>query len=982
MSDVLRRLIDRTRPLGNHARKHLRAAEKYGDLLLERLEQAGALQRVPLDRTSPALKEAFLQVAEAGRDPTEALALVGTYYSIQYLHFGSRSLERLAMDLAERPEPRKAYRAFIRRTEEEFTSLVSAYIRRVLRLLIPPHLTAPFVICAVGTRGHQDDIDVAVLDEGGPAREELDRVFGRLTVQMLRHASAFDHYLAERVGAQGYCLSPAELSRLLHRGRLDFVVVTELMRAEPLVGNRGLYRQLVRDVIAPFIYRPGRDNSRHELYLRSLLGEIRSLLLRPAPAGSINPKDDALRLIMALTLSFKTIEGLESTRTRELLRALRSTRPELRAWVSRLDRSLLFLETLRHVVQLLIAQEEAIDVDSPRGREQLNRVAAVMGYRDGIGFRAADHLLVHYQEAVREVREATEPLMDAVTRHLREKSRFARWMGGVGLGDRAPRPALELALGARAFRGVRFWDDLLEAFTDPEGGLLDAFVADYVGARPAERRRFAQEYADWGRQAPYALFNLLIWLTEKSRGRTGIDPAREITDAYLERLGRRHEDVRAISRVFRFYPDLTNRLLLTLDRDQLARLHDKLDDPIGDPMVAAARDRLRDLVRIHRRSSRYIKRVLARLTVRHPATVLALSDDRTLATLAQGRHAEAERQLDREKQKALLGDYYDMEFLRIAVSTLRGRKSDRVRREFGELTERYLRSTLDICLRQVEQEAGTRMLHRDRLGLFLAGGHARRRPYDEDYDVIAVIDSREEEEMRLAEKAVARLNRQIARRGIIAQYHISGRFGRFVISFDELADFLGSTEEDLLVDLHQLVGGHLVIGSSTVTQVMEARILEPFVFDRAEAFVQRTMEEISERRRLFRPLPEEMIHLKEMPGGMREIDLVFAMAKVRARIAFPAEDQVVDRLSERDPSRRDIFTRLRAANDFFVALRSAYRVSVAGSDVIERAFLTEPARILRVRDWGGKTGAERLFERIHQVAEQARQAIDAYIDSL
>lgn len=982
MSDVLRRLVDRTQPLGNHARKHLRSAEKNGPLLITRLEQAGALQRVPLDRTSPALADAFLQVAEAGRDPEEALLLLGTYYSIQYLHFGSRSLERLAMDLAEKPEPRQAYKSFIRRTEEEFTSLVSAYIRRVLRVLVPPELTAPFVICAVGTRGHQDDIDVAVLDEGGESRKQLDHIFGKLTVQMLRHSSAFDHYLAERVGAEGYCISPEQLAHKLHRGKLDFVVVSELMRAEPLVGTRSLYRRLLREVIAPFVFRPGEDNGRHELYLRSLLGEIRSLLLRPAPPGSINPKDDALRLILTLSLSFKTIEGLTSTRTRELLKQLRSTQPNLRQWIGKLDRSLLFLETLRHVAQLLIAQEEEIDVQSPRGREQLNRVAAVMGYEDGIGFRAADHLLVHYQEAVREVREATPPLMEAVTHHLREHSRFGQWTHGAANPVPTVRPALELALGARAFRGVRFWDDLLEVFADRESGLFEAFVEDFTTMKPEQRRQVATEYADWGRTAPYALFNLLIWMTQRGRTLHGIDAAREITDAYLQRLGRRHEDVRAVARVFRFYPDLTNRLLLTLDREQLGRLMQRLNEPIGDLQVAASRDRLQDLIRIHQRTSRYIKRVLHRLTIRYAATVLALRDDQKLHTLAQGRHAESERQLDREKQKALLGDYYDMEFLRIAIATLRGRKSSMVRKAFTDLTERYLRSTLDVCLRQVEMERGSRMLHRDRLGVFLAGGHARRRPYDEDYDLIALIDSPQEEELKLAEKTIAKLNRQIAKRGIIAQYHISGRFGHFVVSIDQLSRFLEQGEEDMLVCQHQLLGSRLVVGGRRVEKALIERILEPWIFGRKEAFITRVVREIRERREQYRTLPAGHLHLKEMPGGLREIDLILAIAKVRLGLYVPEEEGIAQRFAEADPARADIYKRLQGAADFLVALRSAYRVSVAASDVIERSFLEEPARILRVRSWAGKTGAQRLFDRILARAEETRHAIDEYLDSL
>ncbi len=982
MKDEFQRLMERTGTLGNHARKHLRAVERHGALLVARLESAGALSRVPLDRAAPALADSFRQLAACGRDPEESLRLIGTFYGVQYLHLCSRGLERLALDLKEKVDRRQAYRLFVRRAEEEFTSLASAYIKRVLKVLLPPHLTVPFVICAVGTRGHQDDIDVAVVDEGGESRRELDRVFSQLTVQMLRYASAFDHYLAERVGAERFCVSPEELSRKLHRGRLDFVVVTELMRAEPLVGNHTLYRRLCAEVIAPFMHREGEDNRRHELYLRSLLGEIRSLLLRPCPNDSINPKDDALRLILTLTLSFKTILGLETTRTRDTIRTLRSLRPDLRPLLGRLDRSLVFLETIRHIAQLVIAQEEQIDVASEAGRQQVRRLAKKMGYRDDVGIRAEDHLLVHYHEAVVDVRAAAEPLMDAVSRHLSTASRFASWAVSPSTRSADSSPALELAIGARAFRGVRFWDDILELFGDPESGLLDTFLRDYARQPSSRRRRLAVEYAEWGKQAPYALLSLIILLRSRSVAPENPDLARDISDAFHERLSEGGEEVRGLARVFRFYPDLMNRYLLTLDRGQLGLLLDSLGGSIGNEQVADARNRLGDLIRIHRRTSRYVKRVLDRLTVRHPAIVLELADDEALATFGQGRLAESERHLDREKQKGLLGDYYDMEFLRISLGVLHGRPFRPLRRAFTKLTEAYLRSVFDVCLRQVEQETGSRLVQRDRLGIFLAGGHARQRPFDEDYDVIAVIDSTDPEELAIAEKAVSRMNRQIARRGVIAQYHIGGRFGRFVVPLDYIASMLEDDEEDLLVDRHQLLGSRMVAGSRRVESAFIDRVLRPQIFEKSEAFVERLTEEVRDRRSSVVSIEDGILHLKEMAGGLRELDLVLAIIKARYHVYEPDEELLAEKLSRLDPERAGLYTTLRDAADFLVAVRSAYRVSVAASDVIEREFLTGPARILHEPEWSTPAGRESLFTQILKTAGRARGALDEHFPTL
>jgi hypothetical protein len=982
MEDVYQRVLHRAKPLGNHARKHLRAIERHGQLLTTRLDETGGLSRVPLEHATPASAEAFRQVSHAGRDESESLTLIGTYYGIQYLHLCSRELERLAMDLAERPGRRQAYRSFLRRTEEEFTSLISAYLRRALRILMPSALGSSFVICAVGTRGHQDDLDVAVIDDGSDDRRQVDKVVGRLTVQMVRYASAFDHYLAERVGAERFSLSNLELCERLHSGPLDFVVVSELMRAEPLVGNRLLCRQLWDEVIEPFLFHPDQGNDRHELYLRGLLGELRSLLLRPAPSGVVNPKDDALRLILTLILAYKVVDRLEATRTRDLLKQLRAQRPGLRAWLSRLDRASIFLETFRHVAHLLIAQEEAVDVESEAGREQLDRLAAAMGYEDSVGVQAAEHLLVHYHEAVQDVRAAAEPLVDALTQHLETHSWFQVWNARMTRNERPGNAALELARGAEPFVGVYFWDDLLKLFAAPDGKLLDAFVTDYLALRPSTRRGLAAAFADWGRAAPYALMSLLNQVSRQSANPRVTEVIDELARTYIDRLGSGYEDVRNVVRVFRFYPGVVNDFLLARSREDLDDLRGSLDAPVANPEIVEAREGLLDLIHVHRSTSRYVKRVLRRLTLRRPTTVLALADDEAMRTLAQGRLAASERHLERDRQKELLGDYYDMEFLRISICTLRGRPIADVRAQFFKLTESYLRALFDVCVREVEQDMGQRFVQRDRLGLFLAGGHARRRPYDEDYDVIALLDTTDETAWQFAERAIAKMNRQIARRGVIAQYRIGEVLGSFVTRFGELARWLQDDPDGAMVERHQLLGSRLVVGSRRVETSLRRRLLDPHIFDEAPRFFERLRRELFERREKQRDMPEGLLHLKEMPGGLREIDLALAAAKVLHRIYEPLEDLLPQRLAREDPAHADLYRDLGEVADFFVALRSAYRVCVAASDVIEQSFLGGPAEVLGLTETGSALSKAELFQKVLDQGERASEAVQELITSL
>ncbi len=992
MDEHFRRVVRRARPLGNPAGKYLRAIERGGGTLVARLEAAGRLSRVHLDRSAPSVVADFEVVAAAGRDADESLALLGTYYAVQYLHLNARAFERLAVELAESGERDRfrAYADFLKRAETDFAELVGAYIRRVLRLLAPPELRRTFLLCAVGSRGHQDDIDVAVLDAGGTVRAATDRLVGRLTVHMLRHASALDHYLASRLRPGGLVLSVDELEAGLGGERLDIPAVTEILRAEPIAGERSLLEPLRARVVAPFLYRAEGDNARHEFFLRGLLGEIRSLLLRPPPVGTVNPKEDALRLILGLVLALAAADGVTAPGTRALLRQVRARRPGSRPLFAQLERSLVFLETFHQLAHLLIAEDEDVEVEGDAARENLRRLGEAMGYADRGPVRGVDRLLTHYQEAVAAAHEVAPALMDEIAGHLRTTGRLAPWIAGRGRGDFAT----EFVTVARGYRGARFWDDVLDALAAPDGRLLAALAGGFSGGfaggvaggvadgvagdtfTPEHHEALAQSYAEWGRDAPYALLTILTLLAERHRGAPR-SPGHEqegaasaITRAYLGWLGVEAEHVRALSRTFRFYPRLLNRFLLTLDREALQTLEARLDVAIGNPEVAAARDRFRAFIAVHRRTSRYVQRVLARVTERVPATVLALDDGAALHTIALGRLAESERHPSAEPRKQLLGDYYDVEFLRLAVGTLHEPPGPAMRADFGDVTRTYFGDLFDACLREAEREIGARMLQRDVFGFYLAGAHARGRPFGEDYDAIALLDSADPEDRALAERAVVLMNRQIARRGVVIQYRLGERLGRFVASVDDLVRLAEEAPDDFFVDLHQLLGARQIAGSRRVDSVVLERVIDPFVHRRGEVFAALLANEVRERRRRLIARPEGTLHVKNMRGGLRELDLCLGARRARLGVRETEHPDPFAVLAARDPAHADAYTTLGDAEALLVAVRSAYRVVVAATDVIERDYLDAPARCL------GFEGAAAAYAAAVEAGARAAVAID------
>jgi UTP:GlnB (protein PII) uridylyltransferase len=129
-------------------------------------------------------------------------------------------------------------------------------------------------------------------------------------------------------------------------------------------------------------------------------------------------------------------------------------------------------------------------------------------------------------------------------------------------------------------------------------------------------------------------------------------------------------------------------------------------------------------------------------------------------------------------------------------------------------------------------------------------------------------------------------------------------------------------------------------------------------------------------------MPKDYLHLKEMPGGLREIDLCLAAAKAGHRVRETWMSTVFGRLVLQDPANTARYEKLNEVSNFLVALRSAYRVSVAASDVLERGWLGAPARILGLEKKGGSDPAGYLYDEVCRILEESAGVIDEVMDSL
>lgn len=983
MIGYFRRLYERAQVLGNHSRKFLLGIDRMGRQLIDRLEASGRFDRVRLLQPAADVGLEMDAVLEAGRDERERLALLGCYHAIQYLHVNFRAIDFLGSSARRSEDPTGAYREFLWRVGDDFSALVREYVRRLLDTFLAGAPRPEFVVVLVGTRLHQDDVDLAVIDDGGPGRENLNRAVGRLSQELIRWGASPDFYLSEHIGEQGYSASLAEYLERLDTRILDFVSVSEILSACPIAGSLALYERFRREVEERFYFGRVPDPRQREGYLRGLLGEIESLILWPKNPRFVNPKDDLLRLVNAILSAYRTIfraaEPDASLAFEELGRAL----PEKGHLFRELEAHRVFVETFRHLYQQFAAQEEMIDLEGPKEQEALEQVARTMGYEGAGVVRAWQQLLVYYFERTRAGRRIVEALVPEVKGHIKKVTLFNEWLADLrarGSGaDPRKRPALEFLERVKYFEGIKYWHDILDELEAEENGCLGALFADLQALDEAERERTLRGYAEWGHETFFTMLRLLTIFGKNAKAHRAENLFRTLDKVFLGTIRGTADEIRRFSTVFMWYPNLVYRYLSMAGEETHGILHERLSGEVWDPQVAAWQRRLLDFLEVVRHSSPYFRRVIDRVCARHPECLLHLAQLEELERMARGILADVVRLPARGEERDDLGVYYDVQLLRIGLGTLRGHPLEKLDAESAELSDQYVSTLFDACKAEVESEMGRRFFTHDLLGVFLAGGHAKERAHQDDYDLLVLLDSEAPEMLEYANRVLARLNREIVRRGIIPQYRLGDIFGAYVTRFSELEKHLKGRLRETFIEASQVAGARMVVGSSRLAARFEERLVRGCIFSEKRTFYRALAEEVIGRRRAREKLgPARDYDVKESEGGLRDIEMAMLILKVRHEILGPVGMTFLRELAERHPE--EGLPELAESYAFLNRLRDVYRLTVGPSNFLDPAQFERPARILGYIPEAGRSAAERLREDFCAHCERTSRKLYALIE--
>jgi hypothetical protein len=916
----------------NYTSKYLQQTGAVIDELTVRLEQAALRDEVHLWQPAWNLEREMDIVSHVAPEGTERLRYLGCYYGLQYLRMNIQAVEALRAGVVPGAGRAEVYREFLASIGANYSQLVVTFVRKVLDLLLGAQEMPPFAICGVGTLTDQDDVDVAVVVGEGQDREALNSVLSRLSSVMLRYATRFHFYLSENVSPENFATSLDEYLAYAESRPGDYIVISELLNAELLYGDRALFDRLKHEVVERYYADSDFDGIYHEAFVRGALGDVVSLTSRDFETDRIVPKDEGLRAIKSLVHVKRAIHGLREPDLGRNLRRLGDIEPWNAGKYDVLEKALVYFEVLRYLYQLLVVQDEVIILDTPVMTENLARVAATMGYSRRGAVRPEASLLVHYYDAVDDVRAVAHDLAREIEETLRNSSVFLRLVSSA---PQRPGEFLRRTLQLiRFLAGVAFWDDVFELLSASNKKLLRALVADFNALPPQKRERRVNELVGLVKRNAELFIKLLVLLGENREEVEGRELFEALSRAFLREFATFYNPAREAAHLFAVQPLLLHRYLAEIDHDTARQFRALASREVTIASLKAPAASLRELCRLRTYASAYLRRYLQVALRKYPDCLNILEDMEGLAEKAQGILAEASIITPPAEKKELLGDYYDLALLRIGLMTLNGATIEESNAAYTEVSDDYLNFLFDACREELAEEYGRWVTSFDVMAIYAAGGHAREWAFNDDYDLIVLLDSEDVKLQELGGAVISAMSSEICKRGMMPHYRFLEHFGGYVIPIRQLEEFFRRGDETDFIEKSQLLESRLVVGTSTFEEDIYTRIIKPFVFDRADEYVAAMKGEMASRQRavgeIFLPT-----NVKECVGGLRDIVMTMLICKARFGIRDPLTSHLLEGIGRIYPQAGLELRSLFNSMCFLKNLRDVYRLTVCLDDNLE-----------------------------------------------
>lgn len=962
----IRALCAEAQDWGRHHRRHIAFLERASASLLPRLEAEGALgglsarwegNRPPQAPCLPHLpeepEERFLERAQA-------------FHALQLLRLHHDALSRLRDSSRSGPPSPTSLRDVLAGVESRYEWISRTTMEAMLGRFLLGGEVPPYALLNVGTSLHLDDIDVGAI--AAEDSERLNRGLSRLAGEMIRRASRLHFYLAEHLGTDTYYATVARYRHWIDQGVRNYVAVSELLNARFICGSRPLFEKFVEQVGGRFYYALGRE-AEHYAYVRGILTEVRALFRQEEGSFSIDFKRDAIRAIRALVSVESTRYNVREASVWAALGALRAAGERLRDIYQGLEEVLAFFEFFRYLYQLFVVQEEHVTLSDEQVLATLDPIGRLMGYEEIRQIRPGNRLLLEYNAALIRSRRLVQTLLEQERVYVRTLYVFGKIARGgrflPSLADIRGNLGREFLEVVRSFRGTAFWQDILHLLTNIDRDSLRRFADDLLDL--PDSRALVERYVRLVSDETQSLLRLLLVIGEHRDYDRISRLFWMFVEAWLDRLRRKVSERERFLAVCREQPLQFVRLLQSLDQAHQEALRQTLSRPVRRRELIRVRRRLLHILSTFTRCSRFFERTLRHVVQHHPQVLEHLEDGLMLARMARTILLEALQAPDPAWGIAEARVYYEIEFVRLGMEIMAGRRIPVLLREFRRMSERTVDALATLCRRQIAPES-----EEPPFAILATGGNAREEGYLADYDAIFVARD-EPSALDLCHRVAVRFNAELTRLGVLPHHLFAEHFGRYAVTIPELLEFLQRDRGSDFVERSEILGSRFVHGSAALHRQFVEQVVTGEVLRHRRAYLRAMLDDDEERRKAASQAGGPLIRLKSDPGGLKDIHLTLDLLRARFGIAEAIPRRLFPKLVALDPQHQEeYFTLLRTLN-FLLRLRVLYQLTVGHDSTIDPAQMQHALGALRLGPGRGDLEAA-LLERYRVRTARAAQA--------
>jgi hypothetical protein len=786
-----------------------------------------------------------------------------------------------------------------------------------------------FVITGVGTRSDQDDIDVGIIDDGKQGRSWLNQMIHKLGVEMMRFATNLHFHLSEHVGHQAYSASIPEYQDLLKEKIGNFVILTEMIGSAYILGNEKLFIEFQDEVTANYYYQ-GKPNRYHEGYLRGILGEIIDLTSAPYDPNYIHPKHDGLRIIKNLIYAYKVHLNIQEVNPWQILDVIRRTYPHFKREFAILEKSLSFLEVFRYVYQQLVVQEELISTTDEMIKANLQRVALKLHFKDIGPHLARYQLLQEYTRSIEAFRKILPLFLEDLQTHLSKITIFRSTLDPKSKGNGNLQ---SLISDLDFFQSVYFWDDYFELMQERMHKYKGSLFADLTKMSADERFQMMRNMIDWAGNHPEFVFNFCLTLHQLDE-MENISHLNNLTKYYIHHYKDDPDFLQNLISLFQKKPNLICKIMQACSATTLEKLNKIIFQKTIRGKRSVYQKNLAELIGLITSCSYYFKRFITNIYTKFPDYACYIGDP----ILFQVEEKRILKHLpfikSFEEKKSQLGHYYDFNFLGLGLETFLGLEVREINVRFTQFVNRYIQELFHICLREVIQNTREASRIAKHLVIYACGGNGREQAFDDDFDLIIVIDGHTSKELSCMREIIALMNSEMIKRGTLPHFRFSQHFGEYLCPFAELKTLISSDYPENYIDQSQLLESRPLTGGNGIHEKFLKEIIREQIFAHGQEYISRMIQEINQRHGSTTFFREKCANIKECTGGLRDIEMIILIYKVFYQLEETDPYALLKKFIVRNRKQANRWNSIKNSLLFLQRFRYVYRLSITAEDYI------------------------------------------------